>query len=148
MKPTRIIVHCSATENGKRVGIEEITKWHIGRGFKTVGYHIVIEPDGEVERGRPLNEVGAHCEGANHDSIGICLIGNDKFSLKQFDVLRYQIESILMTYPIRKWDVYCHRQFGSAIKQGKTCPNIPINNLLHWLDSRDDSALELYLLKD
>lgn len=147
MTPKRIIIHCSATPNGKTYPMSQIRQDHIARGFNDAGYHLALQPDGEVQRGRPLNQVGAHCEGENFDSIGICLIGNDKFSLKQFDVLRYQIEGILMTYPIRKWDIYCHRQFASAIKQGKTCPNIPSNNLIYWLATRDDSALELYTLK-
>jgi N-acetylmuramoyl-L-alanine amidase len=147
MTPQKIIVHCAATPNGKFVGIDKITEWHKERGWRTCGYHICVEPDGEVERGRPLNVVGAHCEGENYDSIGICLIGNDKFTQKQFDALRYQLDSIRVVYPIPPWAIYGHYQFPSAVKQGKLCPNIPINNLLAWYLTHDEKAIAQYVLK-
>jgi hypothetical protein len=131
-KPSKIIIHCSATKNGEDIGAAEIRKWHLARGFKDIGYHIIIRVTGEVELGRPLNVVGAHCEGANEGSIGICLIGTDQYTQKQFDVLRYQIDSLRQIYGIKVWEIYAHRQFPSAIKQGKTCPGISINRLLAW----------------
>jgi len=147
MTPTRVILHCSATKNNEKCDISEIRKWHLERGFKDVGYHIVVQPDGEIQRGRALNEVGAHCEGENADSIGICLIGNDKFTVYQFDALKYQIDGIRMLYNISEWDIYCHYQFESAIKRGKTCPNIPINNILGWYVGRSYKALNNFLIK-
>jgi len=148
MMPTRVIVHCSASKNGARVDISEIEKWHLARGFKKVGYHMVIQPDGEVQKGRALNEQGAHCEGENEDSIGICLIGLDKFTMQQLDALRYQLDAICLIYPIKKWRVYGHYQFKSAITQGKTCPNIEVNRLLSWYLMHDYEAIHPYILKD
>lgn len=146
MNPTRIIVHCSDSKNGERVDISEITKWHMARGFLTVGYHLVIQPDGEVQKGRPLNAMGAHVEGENFDSIGICLVGKDKFPQRQLDALRYQIDSIILIYPINLWRIYCHYQFPSAIQQGKTCPNVEINKLLAWYIGMNSKALEENIL--
>lgn len=143
----RIIIHCSATPNGKPVDISEIRKWHLANGWSDVGYHLVIQPDGEAQKGRGLNVQGAHCEGENQDSIGICLIGMDKFTRKQFDVLRYQLDAITMLYSIPKWNVFGHYQFKSAQKQGKLCPNISINNLLAWYLCLQDKAIEDNLLK-
>lgn len=74
-KINRIILHCSATRPSMDIGVEEITAWHKQRGFLTIGYHYVIRRDGEVEHGRPIEQVGAHCKGHNKDSIGICLVG-------------------------------------------------------------------------
>lgn len=130
--PRRIILHCSATKNGVRYPASKIKEDHLARGFSDIGYHLVIQPDGECENGRPLNQVGAHCEGHNTGSIGICLIGTDKFTQKQFDVLRYKIDSILLTYSVKAHEIWCHYQFDSAIKQGKVCPSIPINVILAW----------------
>lgn len=149
MTPTKIIVHCSASANGKRVDISEIEKWHKARGFNKIGYHLVIQPDGEVQRGRGLNEVGAHCEGENANSIGICLVGNDKFSKAQFQALEKQLDSILLTYEtIRHYAIYCHYQFKSAQKQGKLCPNIEINRLLVWYHLKEDGAIKPYVLEN
>jgi len=70
-----LIIHCSATFPDQRVTVGDITRWHQQRGFRTIGYHYVIQPDGWVETGRPLAEPGAHCQGHNAHSIGICYIG-------------------------------------------------------------------------
>lgn len=70
-----IIVHCSATPSTMDVGAEEIDTWHRNRGWRGIGYHYVIRRDGEIEDGRPLDEVGAHARGYNANSIGICYIG-------------------------------------------------------------------------
>lgn len=53
----------------------EIDAWHRARGWRCIGYHYVIRRDGQIERGRPEEMPGAHCEGHNSDSIGICYEG-------------------------------------------------------------------------
>mgnify|MGYP003620104629 FL=1 len=70
-----IIVHCSATPEGKDFTVDDITRWHKARGFKTIGYHYVIYRDGTIHGGRPVSEEGAHCVGYNKYSIGVCYIG-------------------------------------------------------------------------
>ena len=70
-----IIVHCSATPEGKDFTVDDITRWHKARGFKTIGYHYVIYRDGSIHKGRPVSEEGAHCVGHNKNSIGVCYIG-------------------------------------------------------------------------
>lgn len=70
-----IVVHCSATRANTKVTIDDLIKWHKARGFKTIGYHYVIYQDGSVHTGRPISDIGAHVEGLNANSIGICYIG-------------------------------------------------------------------------
>lgn len=70
-----IILHCSATPEGKDYTVAQIRQWHFKRGFSDVGYHFVIYRDGSVHRGRPENRVGAHTTGQNAHSIGVCYIG-------------------------------------------------------------------------
>ena len=70
-----IIVHCTATPEGKDYTVEDITRWHKERGFKTIGYHYVVYRDGSVHEGRTLADVGAHCKGHNAHSIGVCYVG-------------------------------------------------------------------------
>ena len=147
MKPTKIIIHCTDSPNGKVYPISQLEKDHKARGFKTIGYHGVIQPDGEYTQTRPFNEIGAHCRGENETSIGISLVGSDKFPQVQLDVLRYKLDGIFMVYNIPKWAVYCHYQFKSAQDQGKTCPNIPINQLLFWYWSHDDKILNDFILR-
>lgn len=70
-----IIVHCSATREGKNIKAADIRRWHLHEGYTDIGYHYVIDLDGTIEPGRPLDEIGAHCKGHNKDSIGICYVG-------------------------------------------------------------------------
>lgn len=77
-----IVIHCSATRAGQDVRAADIDKWHKERGFAMIGYNYVVDLDGTVEVGRPLNKDGAHCNTAglsgvsyNKHSIGICYIG-------------------------------------------------------------------------
>jgi len=145
--PKRIVIHCSDSKNGERYSIDLLRKDHLDRGFSDIGYHLVIQPDGQVDNGRPLNQVGAHTQGHNTGSIGICLIGKDKFSAVQFDALRYKIDSLMMMYDMKKTEIYCHYQFDTAIAQGKTCPNVPINVILIWYyNISRESVITPYLL--
>lgn len=70
-----IVVHCSATPEGKDFTVNDIDRWHRARGFKKIGYHYVVYRDGTVHQGRAENEVGAHVSGYNNNSIGVCYIG-------------------------------------------------------------------------
>lgn len=77
---SKIIIHCSATPEGKHFTVEQIRSWHTapkpkGNGWRDIGYHFVIYLDGSIHTGRPIEQVGAHCSGHNAHSIGICYIG-------------------------------------------------------------------------
>ncbi len=147
MTPTKIIVHCAATPNGKKFTIAQIDDWHRERGFRrtkpgrarewltSVGYHFVIRLSGEVERGRDEDEVGAHTAGENVGSLGICLIGTDRFTPAQWAALGALIDDLKKRHAITS--VLGHRDYNSA----KECPcfdvamweasrSIPAENLL------------------
>ena len=79
---TGIILHCSDTRPDWMAGrpliekVAEIRRWHVhGRGWRDIGYHWVIDRDGAIAPGRPETEIGAHVEGHNRGTIGICLLG-------------------------------------------------------------------------
>jgi N-acetylmuramoyl-L-alanine amidase len=70
-----IVVHCSASPQGRGDDASTIHRWHLENGWSGIGYHYVILEDGEVQKGRPDYWTGAHASGHNVGSIGICLIG-------------------------------------------------------------------------
>ena len=90
-----LVVHCSATRPDQDIGVDEIRKWHIERGWSDVGYHAVIRRSGELELGRPVEKIGSHARGWNANSIGVCLVGGvdregkpeNNFMSAQFDTL-------------------------------------------------------------
>ena len=71
----KIIIHCSATPEGKNFTVKQIDACHRQRGFNGIGYHFVIYLDGSIHVGRALAKAGAHCKGNNAHSIGVCYIG-------------------------------------------------------------------------
>jgi N-acetyl-anhydromuramyl-L-alanine amidase AmpD len=97
-----VIVHCSATPPSMDIGVDEIRRWHLDRGWSDIGYHFVIRRDGTVEPGRPVSAVGAHAKGFNATSIGICLVGgvNDigfadaNYTRAQYDALERTLISL------------------------------------------------------
>ena len=120
-----IIVHCSATPEGKDYTLDTIRQWHRQRGFSDIGYHYVIHPDGTVEEGRDVNIAGAHCSGHNSKSIGICYIGgmtadNKKAKDTRTEEQRKSLKALLMAmrklYPNAK--IHGHRDFAA-----KACPS-------------------------
>lgn len=74
-KITEIIVHCSATPEGKDYTVDDIRRWHKQRGYSDVGYHYIVYRNGILAQGRDVNIIGAHASGHNAHSIGICYIG-------------------------------------------------------------------------
>lgn len=110
MRPiSLIIIHCTATPNGRRVPPAEIDQWHAARGFhreqawrerqnhdlKAIGYHYIIQPTGLVETGRHPDEIGAHAHGYNQKSIGIALAGTDAYTPEAWDTLAHVITAEL-----------------------------------------------------
>lgn len=72
---TAIVVHSALTFPDQPCDAKIIRGWHVKNGWSDIGYHLVIRRDGVAEVGRPLDRVGAHTVGRNHDSIGIVLAG-------------------------------------------------------------------------
>ncbi|MCD7925246.1 MAG: N-acetylmuramoyl-L-alanine amidase [Bacteroides sp.] len=73
---TLIIIHCSATPEGRSLDFEACRYDHIHhRRFSDIGYHFYITRDGEIYRGRALEKVGAHCRNHSSHSVGICYEG-------------------------------------------------------------------------
>jgi len=80
-KINEIIIHCTATRpdwwTGKSAAakVKEVTRWHLDRGWSDIGYHYLIDRDGTVVTGRPLDRTGSHVKGHNTGTVGISLFG-------------------------------------------------------------------------
>lgn len=158
-KVKRIIVHCSDSEWGTAI---IINKWHtdpepLGRGWTSIGYQAVIENgyptadhykrgyrlrlfNGMISHGRPYDtddaltgaEVGAHAYGFNRDSLGVCVIGKDRFTKQQV---------IQLVKLLRLWEIVFRLDFspdnlGNVVLGhyelpgvSKKCPNLDMDIL-------------------
>ena len=80
--PSYIVVHTAATP-GHSIDISAaaIREYHIQeKGWADIGYHFVVRFDGTIEKGRDEHTMGAHVEGFNSKSLGICFSGNGDLS--------------------------------------------------------------------
>ena len=81
MTPQRIVWHHSGI-NSKDPQFDRINLYHKTRKFPRstlgyfVGYHYIIEPHGALRQARIETETGAHDQGENINSLGICLAGD------------------------------------------------------------------------
>lgn len=120
-----IIIHCTATPEGRECSVEEIRQWHKARGFTDIGYHYVIHLDGRIEEGRNVDIAGAHCTGHNTHSIGVVYVGGcgkdgktpkDTRTEAQKAALANLLMDLRKLYP--RAAIHGHRDFAP-----KACPS-------------------------
>lgn len=127
----RIIVHCTATPEGRVETVESIRRMHKAKGWADIGYHYLIGLNGERWNGRNVNLVGAHCEGYNTNSIGVCYVGGcdknmkakDTRTDKQKAALIALLKDLRKLYPKAK--IVSHRDLD---RKGKACPSFDATN--------------------
>lgn len=136
-----IIIHCADTPPNWKSGrplaekIAEIKSWHLARGFSDVGYHWIIDRTGEIGRGRPESTMGAHVQGRNSRSIGICLLGGkgstERDLFHQHFTPMQQCYLTLLISQIRKRHQITHISGHNEYSQ-KACPGFRVEG---WLKS-------------
>lgn len=123
---THIVVHCSATPEGRRHNAEDLRRWHKQKGWSDIGYHHVVLLDGSVEPGRPESVAGAHVAGHNSNSIGVVYIGGvakdslapkDTRTQAQKSALLKLLKQLKAKYPSAQ--ILGHRDFKGV---AKACP--------------------------
>jgi len=125
----KIIIHCTATPEGRAVSVDEIRQWHLDRGWSDIGYHYIIDIKGNLQEGRPLTRAGAHVRGHNKGSIGIAYVGGVDSDLKPKDTrtdcqkgrLKAFIMDLMDEYP--NATLHGHNEFSS-----KACPSFEVQD--------------------
>lgn len=70
-----IVVHCTATPEGRDMTVDDIRREHRKNGWSDIGYHYVVYRDGTVHIGRDVDISGSHVAGYNSYSIGVVYVG-------------------------------------------------------------------------
>lgn len=126
-----IILHCTATQEGREVHVADVDRWHKQQGWECIGYHYLITLDGKIEKGRPEWKIGAHCKGHNNISIGVAYVGGVDYQGKPKDTrtdaqkraLVQLLREVRGRYP--KATIHGHNEFAA-----KACPSF---NVQKWL---------------
>lgn len=132
-----LVIHTAGAPKGVDQSAAAIRAYHKapkprGRGFRDIGYHYVIRKDGLVELGRPASQPGAHVEGFNAESLGVCFTGNgdlSDFTLAQYDRGLQLVRDLMAKYGVPVERVLGHRETTSAgaPPSGKTCPGSKVD---------------------
>ena len=143
---------------------KQIHEWHKSNGWSGIGYHFFVRKNGEIYRGRPLWALGAHVQGMNNCSIGICAEGDyhnrDRVMPEtQKQAIKELITYLKGIYPEAK--IVGHREIGDSNCPGRYYPleemkNYPYReqegamtaeekNKLHAID---ESLTHLYQIAD
>ena len=123
----KIILHCSATPEYRDVSVDTIRQWHLDKGWSDIGYHYVIELDGTIKEGRPVERQGAHVRGLNKSSIGICYVGGCDANMKPKDTRTIAQKEALVCLILDLMNRYInstlhgHNEFSS-----KACPSFDV----------------------
>ncbi len=119
-----LVIHCTASKNGDSLfrteggvqisPVEIVDRWHRERGFlrqgaaraslnpnlSSIGYHWLIGIDGTRYSGRAASETGAHARPVNAHSLGICMVGTDRFTAAQWAALADVVRRLSLQYRI------------------------------------------------
>lgn len=138
-----IVIHCSDSKFGNAQTIED---WHKEKSWDDIGYHATIlngqiDPDvhmdtmdGQIEVGREWDKNGAHAKGYN-DYFGICLIGVDKFTDKQFESLLKVCRELVTDEGVEVEKIIGHYECEGT---DKTCPNFNVEEIRNLLSAEDE----------
>ena len=133
-KLTRIILHCTATPDGRHVDVDTIRSWHRKRGWSDIGYHYVIYLDGSVHTGRDVAKAGAHVVGHNADTIGVVYVGGTDAGGKAKDTMNAAQETAFVNLVKHLRDQYGpltlhgHNEYAA-----KACPSFNVKQKFGWL---------------
>lgn len=127
IRPTasRIVIHHTWSPNSAQYRglstVEAIQRYHVQeRGWRDIGYHFLVGPDGWCYNGRPMTDYGAHCTGQN-GQIGIAAIANfddeDPWAWGGMGQLIFCCDILLRRMGSGSEDVRFHREFAE-----KSCP--------------------------
>ena len=132
----RIILHCSATEEGKGYTVDDIRRWHVeGNGWADIGYHFVIELDGTIKAGRDIDVPGSHVRYHNGSTIGVCYVGGlrnetpaDTMTMTQEMSWIRLVTSLRVIFGPLK--VHGHNEFAA-----KACPSFDVQDKYGWMNT-------------
>lgn len=137
-KINKLILHCTATPEGREVTKEDLRRWHVQeRGWQDIGYHYFIDLKGELHQCRPVERAGAHSKGHNHDSIGIAYAGGTDDEGNALDTRteaqKKTLENLLCSLKTLHSDsiVYGHRDFST-----KECPSFDAKKEYEWISNK------------
>lgn len=108
--------------------IDSIHQQHRRQGWAGCGYHFYIRKDGKVYAGRSTAYVGAHCNGNNSKSLGVCLEGDfrkEKPTEEQIKSMNELVADLKKKFPTIQ-RVLNHKDLYAT-----SCPVVDLKSMVH-----------------
>lgn len=113
--------------------VAQIRDWHVkGNGWADIGYHYIVDLEGRVHPGRPVEKSGAHCRGHNSKSIGVAYVGGlasdgktpkDTRTSAQRIALRQLVQRLCTQFPEIAGNIHGHNEYAT-----KACPSFDVRS--------------------
>ena len=129
-----IVIHCTATSPSAKVsGI--LRYWKEEKGWKSPGYHRIINADGEVVKLSNFDNITNGVKGYNHNSIHISYIGgingvDTRTEEQKASILDCIHEALAYEGTSKKVIIKGHRNFPNVTKE---CPSFNALNEYKWI---------------
>lgn len=135
---THIVLHTSGTYDYRTRSVVYATAasmraYHIEHnGWRDLGYHWVVEEDGQGVAGRDDHDIGAHVGGFNSHSLGLCVSGHGDFAPWSGPQMREALrkcEQWCSMYRVPVEHVIGHREVSEhgGPRVSKTCPGLLVD---------------------
>jgi hypothetical protein len=104
--------------------LENIRQYHRSKGkeWADIGYHYIIDPEGRVWEGRPIQVEGAHVAKTNDHNLGIMLMGNfDQHAptSAQLGTLAGFARDQMLRYRVSTSRIFTHQELKSTACPGR-----------------------------
>ena len=122
---------------------QQVDEWHKNNGWSGIGYHFFVRKNGSIYEGRPLWALGAHVQGMNHCSIGICAEGaytHETMPQAQKIAIAQLIDYLKSNY-YPDATIVGHREIGDSDCPGKNYPLNELKNYKNLLSKGGDEAM-------
>jgi len=130
-----IIVHATATPEGREHDAADIDRWHRARGWSQIGYNYVVKLNGQVEFGSPVELIPAHAVGYNKNSIAVVYVGGTDLDGKPKDTRTpQQKEAMLQLLEALKEEYPTAMIIGHNDVSSKACPCFNAKQEYHKLN--------------
>lgn len=134
-KKTHIAIHHSATVTGSA---EAYARWHVNKNdWPGIGYHFVIEQNGDVIWCNDVDTVSYHVGDSNGFAVGICLTGDFtqmEPTAEQWESLKKLVNDLKKYLNIPYTNIWGHQEFPGY--SWKHCPALDMNAVREMFKSK------------
>jgi N-acetylmuramoyl-L-alanine amidase len=115
-----VMLH-SQSQNRER--IRQIRNLHVNNnGWGDIGYHFIIDRNGQIWEGRPLKWQGAHVRNQNPGNLGVMCLGNFEIespSHAQLETLTSYVVALATHHRVPLRRIVTHQELASTLCPGR-----------------------------